>query len=284
MRSHLFTLLFTFVCSSAVYAATEVLPYKTDVMIDGCNKEWNERLPKFDKKTGINYSVANNEKNLYFIIRIADEATQKQIMQNGMEVWINSLGKKKKVTGVTFPVPTKKNSKSEKNKQSEQNGQDNKKQTSLKMDQEISLPTNELSLTGFLIDNGKQSTSGCPVQAVLLKDQSGCIIYELGIPFNTFYKERLDKSDANVKFSFGFIIKGNDTSDENSEMGEMGGPGGGMGGPGGGMGMGGPGGGMGMGGPGGGMGNSGMSNQQQGSTNTIVSDKILWFNAFLNVK
>ena len=124
MRYHFFTLLPALMLSVATFAAKEVLPYKNDVAIDGNNKEWPSPLPKYNKTTGINYALANDERNLYFIIRIADEATQRHIMRNGLEIWINKEGKKKKTTGVTFPLPMSQNSKAGRNGGNGQNIQD----------------------------------------------------------------------------------------------------------------------------------------------------------------
>ncbi|HEY5499915.1 MAG TPA: hypothetical protein VIK20_05980 [Bacteroidales bacterium] len=266
MHKYIFISLLSLVCSSIVFAAGETLPYKTDVTIDGINKEWSPRLPKFDKSTGINYSVANDERNLYFILRIADEATQRRIVQNGMEVWINSLGKKRKVTGVTFPLPMSKDLKKDTPEQ---------KQRTPQVGQEMSFLTRELILTGFLLENGKQPTEGCPIRVSLSRDESKCMVYELAVPFNTFYKESLDQSDAAVKFCFGFIIKGTESTNKVSDIGGMGGYGG----------MGGMGGYGGMGGPGGMGGHGGMEmSGQQGRNDTSVPDKTFWFKTLLNIK
>ncbi|MDD4921510.1 MAG: hypothetical protein PHS30_03420 [Bacteroidales bacterium] len=210
MRSQFLTFLLIILCSGKISAAKEVLPYKNDVSIDGINKEWPAHLPKYSSMTDINYAVANDAKNLYLILRIADEVKQKQIAQNGLEIWINKDGKKKKLTGITFPLPIRK-------------GPVTGKETA------------ELILTGFLIDNGKQPVKDCPVKVALTKDQN-VMTYELSVPFNTFYKEQLDQDDIDVDFCIGFFIKGTPLSDNDLIGRAMGGDPGmrgqGMGGPG----------------------------------------------------
>lgn len=176
--------------SGTIMAAGDVLPYKTGIVIDGTNNEWGTPLPKKDKTTGINYQIANDEKNLYFIISVADTANQRKIMRYGLEVWINNEGKKEKTTGVTFPVPA--------TAKKGLVGGDNSN---------TSLTTSEFTLTGFLLENGKQPTKGCPVQVSISYDKSNCLIYELAVPFNTFYKEQIDASDVKTKFCFGFVVK-----------------------------------------------------------------------------
>jgi hypothetical protein len=236
------TLLLSLTCYASICTAKNVLPFKTDVVVDGVNNEWKTPLPKYDKTTCINYEVANDQKNLYFILRITDEATKKQIIQNGLEIWINKDGKKDTLTGVTYPVIARKKAQTTGMPfQQEQNAAPtgsastektttNKAQDTAKV---VFTPTKDLKLTRFLVNNGIQPIKGCPVQILAAEDNSGSLIYELAIPFNTFYKESLDESDAKVKFAFGFIVKGSATENDimgammGSMMGGMGGPGGG---------------------------------------------------------
>lgn len=223
MRTLLLMLLLPF--TSICLAGTEVLQFKTGVEIDGKNKEWTSPLPQYNKKTGINYSVTNDLDNLYFVLRIADTSIIKQVLKNGLEIWINKDGKKKKTTGVTFPLPVE--------TVAGQSGTNNATQEGSKqgINTEISfkgaLPGKELKLTGFLIDNGKQPVIGCRVKVAASIDDAGCLIYELAVPFNTFYKERLDQEDKATKFYIGFIIKDVEiSSNEGMPAGMMGGYGG----------------------------------------------------------
>ena len=275
-----------FLTSTISFAGNIVLHHKTIIDIDGKNKEWSSPLPNYDKNTGINYSVANDVNNLYFILRITDVSTIKQITQNGLEIWINKYGKKKKITGVTFPLPMKTMEVQKRDRPAEQQGESPEMRP--KMGQEMNpgikpemnrkgpLPNKELMLTGFLINNGIQPVLGCRVRAAAAIDDSGCLIYELAVPFNTFYKEKLDQEDSATKFYIGFIIKNADSSsDEEIPSGRM------MGGPGGGGGMmGGPGGGGGMmdgGGPGG-MGPMGRPENMEGLTQSSTNiEKKYWF-------
>jgi|GEM_PF-561434 len=302
MHNHCLTLFMALMISGATQAAKVVLPFKTDVVADGFNKEWDAHLPNYDKTTGINYSIANDAKNLYFIIRVTDVATQKQIMKNGLEVWINKEGKKKKTTGISFPLPMEKpknakngqkqsGSPTEQGMQSQdmqgfqsgENGQASSPDDQTRKQgqrpeqmpgQNMSFPARELTLTGFLIDNGKQPVKGCPVHVAISRDESSCMTYELTVPFNTFFKEQLEKSDKDLPFCFGFLIKGTDEGNQTGGFG-MGGPG--MGGPG----MGGPG----M--DGGGMGGPGMSmggqRNSSATANTVLEEKKCWIKATLNV-
>lgn len=278
----LYTILFSLFNATVVLAAGETLPYKTNVVVDGINQEWEPRLPKYDQTTGINYQISNDEKNLYFILRISDMTTQMQIMRFGMELWINPDGKKRKSTGITFPLPMSKEALKERARQPRPEGQNAPgKEDGATMGQEIPINTRELILTGFLLENGKQSVKNCPIKVALSRDNAKCLIYELAVPFNTFYKESVDQTDAKVKFCFGFVLKTADKKQEEGNVDAMGGPMGGYGGPGGYGGYGGPGGYGGYGAPGYG-GYGGTTGQR---TPTALSmDKTIWIKSLLNIK
>lgn len=178
-------------------AGNNLSTYKTDVTVDGINTEWKKPLPRYNENTGINFDVANDERNIYLIVRVADTTSQRQILQNGLEVWINKDGKKKNTTGITYPMAPDKPKAGSKTRV-----------LTGKTAEGFSMNINELTLKGFLLENGRQPVNGCPVKVAIHKDSSDCIVYELAIPFNTFYKERLEKEDLKNKFYIGFVVKG----------------------------------------------------------------------------
>jgi len=245
------------------------LPYKSDVIVDGHANEWSSTTLKKDKSTGVNYSVANDERNIYFILTISDASTQKQIIQNGLEIWINKYGKKEELSGVKFPMPLSKNSNTNVTAQLLQEIQTNPDKTvdttSKKLDLEPILKQSELTLSGFLIDNGKQPIKGCPVKVAITKDSLNCLTYELAVPFNTFYKEQLESTDIKTKFYIGLIVNGVELSmDDMRNVMRMGSMMGGSGMDGHGMG--------------------GMGNSTAMKVLAATSDKILWFKTGLAVK
>lgn len=202
MKVRSFVLLLTFFLGFEAQAVNNQSLYKTDVTVDGQNTEWKSPLSRYNKNTGINFDVANDERNIYMIVRVTDTASIRQIRQNGLEVWINKDGKKKNTTGITYPMaPDKPKAGS--------------RVQNVKTADGFSMNINELMLTGFLLENGRQPVKDCPVKVAIKKDASDCLVYEAAIPFNTFYKEKLEKEDLKAKFYIGFVVKGV-TIDENS--------------------------------------------------------------------
>jgi len=179
------------------HAANNKSVYKSDVTVDGRTTEWSTPLPRYHKVTGINFDITNDERNIYMIVRVADTTAQRQILQNGLEVWINKDGKKNHTTGITYPMAK------DKPRAGARPGIHN-----MKTPDGFYMNIDELILSGFLLENGRQPVKGCPVKVAIKKDSSDCIIYELAIPFNTFYKERLEKEDLRNTFYIGFVVKG----------------------------------------------------------------------------
>lgn len=187
-------LLLTLFLGLSVQAAKNQSVYKTDVVVDGVNTEWKMPLSKVNKNTGMSYEIANDERNIYLIVHVTDTASQRQIRQNGLEVWINKDGKKTNTTGITYPMAPDKPKDSRLIPLTNEDG--------------FSYIINELKLTGFLLENGRQAVKGCEVKVAIKKDSSNCYVYEAAIPFNTFHKEMLEKEDLKQKFYIGFVVKG----------------------------------------------------------------------------
>ena len=201
MKLQSLVLLLPFFLGFEALAGNNNSVYKTDVTVDGRNTEWKSPLPRYNQNTGINYDIANDERNIYMIVRVTDTASIRQVRQNGLEVWINKDGKKKNTTGINYPMTPDKPK--------------DKRLVSILNADGFTWNINELKLTGFLLENGRQPVKGCPIKVAIKKDSSNCLVYEAAIPFNTFYKEKLEKEDLGSKFYIGFVVKGV-TIDENS--------------------------------------------------------------------
>ncbi len=72
--------------------------------IDGAANEWAEGKFETDKETFLQYAIDHDKENLYFAIRIPDQATQMKLMTLGMKLFIDKKGKKREGTGIEFPL------------------------------------------------------------------------------------------------------------------------------------------------------------------------------------
>ncbi len=76
-----------------------------NVNVDGRLTEWGDSLALYDIKTKLNYTVANNDTDLYVIVYVTDPKLRRKIMAAGITVSVNAEGKKHKAFSLTYPVP-----------------------------------------------------------------------------------------------------------------------------------------------------------------------------------
>jgi hypothetical protein len=263
-------------CSSKIYDSSGWQSQK--VTVDGKINEWSNPLRFYDQETGISYNISNDHYNIYFAVSISNEILQTKILRSGLEIRIDTLGKKS--FGISFKYPigilaiTELKPNNPPAKEGFEKGQD---RSSFKL--KLLVEATEIQLVGFKPRLGKIISLSVPnnagISAAINFDAGGIMNYEAVIPFSTFYRSELIPADSGKVFNFQMkvnpLANSGNASGNSSGMRGSGMRGGGMGG-GGGM----RGGGMGGGGMRGGMRGGGMNggrngeyggNSYQGNTN-----------------
>lgn len=72
---------------------------------DGQLKEWSDPLAAHNKKVELSYSIANDDKQLVFVIKAADRNVIKKIILGGISFSINLNGDKKEKDAQTITYP-----------------------------------------------------------------------------------------------------------------------------------------------------------------------------------
>lgn len=74
------------------------------VKVDG--KTSDETFQAFNKSTSLFYTISNDDKNIYLVVKSADLANTNKIMMGGITLSINTAGKKKEKESfaITYPV------------------------------------------------------------------------------------------------------------------------------------------------------------------------------------
>jgi len=232
------------------------------IFVDGKTDDWDVPLRFYDEKTKLTYSVTNDADNLYICIRATDDDNVKGITRKGLQLWIDTTGKRGHQIGVLFPVIVQREKGSGKNKQNNSSDAgattENDSKTSY-MDLPDTIRENRIHKR--YMDNATQMhVSGfktIPDGVIELPDTYGLnmatswnsynvLVIEAAIPFKTFLKNPKADSTRALGITFSFNIYPTYTGGGEGSHGGGGGMGGGMGGRGMGGGMGG--GGMGGGG------------------------------------
>ncbi|MGZ8525670.1 MAG: hypothetical protein ACXWV1_14655, partial [Chitinophagaceae bacterium] len=155
---------------------------------------------------------------LYIAIKALDRTQQVKIVQGGMEIWIDDKAKKKKLTGIKFPV----GGGSMPMPAGRTRGPDPKE-----MRKEMKLKMLTMELTGFKEGlNGSHSVySNVQVKPVIDWNDKDNMVYELAIPFVAF-EETVRSNLTNI--SIGVFIKGLKIPEGMGDGMPAGGPPGGM--------------------------------------------------------
>ncbi len=188
-------------CSGPVYNS---LWQKSPVKADGIPNEWSKPLKHYDTNTKIQYTFSNDWQNMYICIRATDDITQKKILRGGMVVWIDTTGKNKERTSITYPLPDLTTKSEPENERSNQDGDSYRPKRKFHNDH------NEMQLNGFKPPVGGlvplQNVDGIYVN--LNVDSLDILTYEAVIPFRTFYRDSLQMSDSSRVMSFKIVING----------------------------------------------------------------------------
>jgi hypothetical protein len=67
--------------------------------------ESEKPLRYYDEETRLQYNVTNDAENLYIFIQVTDQQNQVKILRDGIQIWIDSLGRNKKSMGIFYPIP-----------------------------------------------------------------------------------------------------------------------------------------------------------------------------------
>jgi hypothetical protein len=228
----------------------------TPVTIDGKTNDWEVPLRFFDTKTKLNYSVSNDGENLYICVRATDDDNVSGITRRGLQIWIDTTGKRSHQVGILCPVPQKKESNSstgdEKPKDQENAELPAQVYTGVPDTAKLNRAhrrflenAKQMHVSGFkTVPDGMLSLPNTyGINLGVTWNNSNILVYEVSIPLKSFLKYPLSPSDSSkiigISFNFTVTPKRINNGSGGGHGGGGGMRGGGMGGSGGGMGGGG---------------------------------------------
>lgn len=184
----------------------------TPVVADGNMNEWPNPLRFYDYKSKINYSITNDRKRLYFCLKISDELTQFRIMEGGMELSLDTSDKKLFPVKIIYPQGNfrqiKDDSKDDK-KLIDNNDILKSKQIFLGLLKELEVKGFKYPISGNLLSNNPYG-----IAVSINWDKSGVMVYEMILPFATFYKDELIPADTGKLFFLKIHINSLPVNDE----------------------------------------------------------------------
>jgi hypothetical protein len=239
-----------------------------NVNVDGKLTEWGDSLALYDIKSRLNYTVANDDSNLYVVAFVTDRQLKRKIMAGGITISVNSEGKKHKTYSITYPLPS---SKAVFSKSDDDDDAEDSQPPSL-------LESTSIKVVGFKdVESDVITTSNTyGFKAAVKFDDKHNLIYETAIPLKMLYMKHTKNNDLAINIAINGVQRPSGGSHSGGGSGMEGGGiggGGGMGGSGGGMGGGG---GRRGGGGGGGGHRGGGGGQQQGDKSGMSESTDFW--------
>ena len=211
------------------------------VKIDGKLNEWNDTFQAYNKTTGIYYTMANDDKNLYFIMKSTDQVINNKFIAGGIDITINTTGKKKEKDAyvITYPLVNMAGLRSQVMSMRSQGPPQNEGMTGMDsamiaMRRRALSTIKELKLTGFAADVPDSVISvynAYGIKTGVDYDANGNLTAEIAIPLKYLHLKGNDFA-YNIKFNGLDLVALMHPGMNSNPMGGMGG-----GGEGGGMNM-----------------------------------------------
>ncbi len=205
---------FLLLCTITVTAATaQKLPTiqkkslwaPANVKIDGRSTEWGEGLRAFNNATGINYTLANDDKNLYLAIQAPSLAMINKILGGGIDITINTKGEKsdKGAYIIGFPLVDAKN----KSAQSSLKTKNMTTEELVEIRKKLTKTFKEIKLIGFkdIPENIIPIYNEYDITAAAGVDDQNKLIFELALPLKYF-----GESITNTGFAYNIKLNGID--------------------------------------------------------------------------
>ncbi len=182
---------------------------KNKVTADGKITEWSNPLRFYDEKSRINYTIANDRRNLYLVMKVTDESMQMKILRSGMEFRIDTSGKKTFPIAFGFPIPGQIMMTRQRGGASLPERIPGGTPGRSTMNQKLLNQAKTARLSGFKSAiNGKMDFGGNTygISASIIIDSLGILYYEAILPFSTFFKNELAIADTGRSFSYEILV------------------------------------------------------------------------------
>jgi hypothetical protein len=187
--------------------------WRTDeIRVDGQSRDW-ENLSRFvmDKPQG-SFALCNDEHNLYLLFHFTDSVMARMIERQGVVIWFDKQGKKKKSFGVTYRTGRASFGWNEpalpETNERDRGGDQPKREDQTRKDIKPSAPEGLAVLNGSMRDRIPISDQESGVPTAGFSSDNGRTTYEFSIPLtSTEAKYAIDALPGSV-FSMGFEFAG----------------------------------------------------------------------------
>ena len=183
----------------------QTLAYQKDSLVaNGDDADWVKPLAYFDEKTGLSYTVTNDNENLYILATSKNETTIQRVLRGGLTVLINNHGVKEEAgaAGIVFPTGNRVQ-KGDKMLNDRPELQQNK-HVALDAVQDYSLFGFHEIKTPENFDYGKRNAAGIELGIGL--NNANELVYEAMVPLSSFLNRVEIINLSRKSIAVGFIL------------------------------------------------------------------------------
>lgn len=185
-----------------------------NVKVDARLTDWGDQLQAYNKTVGLNYTLANDDKNLYLVIKATDQATTNKITAGGITLTINTDGKKSPENAyiISFPLVDANSLRNQMSSFRSQPGGAPVEMDSARLEnmrRQAVKTFKEIKLVGFkdIADSVVSIYNTYGIKAGVDYDNKGAMICELAIPLKYF-----TTSASKPEFAYNLKLNGLDIS------------------------------------------------------------------------
>ena len=210
----------------------EALWRDSTIVIDGNAIDWEQPFRYYDSKSKLQYNVVNDASYIYICLKTADPATQMKIVRAGMDIWLDTSGKKKEVSGIHFPL--RGDAKLETGPQDPDmpSPQHHERPEVKRLKRDFATTMREFRPQGLrsIPNDFTPMDNKYGIQLAVGWDKDDILTYELKLPFSTFFHDVLTGSDTLKQITLLVRVNGMEVPSATSNNTNMGSPSAGMGG------------------------------------------------------
>lgn len=187
---------------------TRSIKVPNGIRIDGKANDWNNLFEAYNNSTGLFYSIANDNDNIYLIIKATDPLIEKKILRAGITVSLQGLGNNKDWFKLTFPLLNEDVASgigvylSEDNLKEVKKGQKKGADSLVRlMNSRLSIYDNKIGLseTSLYEDSTISIYNDKGIRVAALFDNKAELIYEFAIPLKYIPGRMVDGIDYDIK-------------------------------------------------------------------------------------
>lgn len=176
----------TWSCETA-QEALEV-PQTRPITIDGNLNDWTTNLQKVPNQEALFYSTATDAHNFYLALRLSNRGLQRQVMNLGMTIHLDTMAKRREKIGLGYPLALSEEQLESVAFAATKDGRLDEKA----LLEAYAATSQDFELVGFVEEEPKErirvsNLSSKGIKTAIGQDQLGALLIEYRIPFRQLY-------------------------------------------------------------------------------------------------